>query len=60
VLDSGIETCRDVALAGAATCAIFSPTLVGALACGGIIYLGELICIDDASRSFKICKKYEN
>lgn len=59
-LNSGIETCRDVALVGAATCAIFSPTLLGALACGGIVYLGELICIDDASRSFKICKKYEN
>jgi hypothetical protein len=60
VLNSGLETCRDVALTGAATCAIFSPTLLGALACGAFIYVGELICIDDASRSFKICKKYEN
>ncbi len=60
VLNTGLETCRDVALTGAATCAIFSPTLLGALACGAVIYVGELICIDDASRSFKICKKYEN
>jgi len=60
VLNSAIETCGDAALVGAASCAIFAPTLLGALACGGGIYLGELICIDDASRSFKICKKYEN
>ncbi len=60
VFNSGLETCRDAALTGAATCAIFSPTLLGALGCGAFIYVGELICIDDATRSFKICKKYEN
>lgn len=59
-LNSAIETCGDTALVAAAGCAIFTPTLLGALACGGIIYLGELVCIDDATRSFKICKKYEN
>ncbi len=59
-LNSAIETCGDTALVAAAGCAIFTPTLLGALACGGIIYLGELVCIDDASKSFKICKKYEN
>jgi hypothetical protein len=31
MLNSGLETCRDAALTGAATCAIFSPTLLGAL-----------------------------
>lgn len=59
-LNSAIETCGDTALVAAAGCAIFTPTLLGALTCGGIIYLGELVCIDDASRTFKICKKYEN
>ena len=59
-LNSSIETCGDAALVAAAGCAILTPTLLGALACGGIVYLGELICLDDASRSFKICKKYEN
>lgn len=59
-LNSAIETCGDTALVAAAGCAIFTPTLLGALTCGGIINLGELVCIDDASRTFKICKKYEN
>jgi hypothetical protein len=57
VLNSGIQTCGDAALVGAASCAIFTPTLFGALACGGGFYLGELVCIEDASESFKICKK---
>jgi hypothetical protein len=58
--DSAIQTCNDAALVGAAGCGLLTPTLWGALACGGFVYLGELACIDDANRSYDICKKYEN
>ncbi|MFC5193656.1 hypothetical protein ACFPIK_17930 [Algoriphagus aquatilis] len=56
---SSLQTCQDAALVGAAGCGLLTPTLWGALACGGFVYLGELACIDDANRSYDICKKYE-
>jgi hypothetical protein len=59
-LESSLQTCQNAALVEAAGCGLLSPTIFLALACGGIVYLGELVCIDSAGRSFKICKKYEN
>ncbi len=59
-LDSSMQTCQDGALVGAAGCAILTPTLLGALGCGGVVYFGELVCIDDAERTYDICKSYEN
>jgi hypothetical protein len=56
---SSLQTCRDAALVGAAGCGLLTPTLLGALACGGIVYLGELVCIDDTNRSYEICKQNE-
>lgn len=56
---SSLQTCRDAALVGAAGCGLLTPTLLGALACGGVVYLGELVCIDDTNRSYEICKQYE-
>ena len=56
---SSLQTCRDAALVGAAGCGLLTPTLLGALACGGIVYLGELFCIDDTNRSYEICKQNE-
>jgi hypothetical protein len=58
--DTGIETCRNAALVASAACGLLTPTLLGALACGGFVYLSELVCIDDATKSYKTCKKYEN
>ena len=57
---SAIQTCGDAALIGAAACGLLTPTLGGAFLCGGFVYLTELACIDDANRSYEICKKYEN
>ncbi|PZX58184.1 hypothetical protein [Algoriphagus chordae] len=58
-LSSDLQTCRDGALVAAAGCGLLTPTLLGALGCGGIVYLAELVCIDDADRSYGICKIYE-
>ena len=59
-LESSLQTCQNAALVEAAGCGLLSPTIFLALTCGGIVYFGELVCIDSAGRSFKICKKYEN
>ncbi|MFC3416067.1 hypothetical protein [Algoriphagus hitonicola] len=59
-LDSSLQTCQDAALVGVAGCGLLTPTLLGALGCGAVVYLGELVCIDDANRSYDICKNYEN
>ena len=59
-LESSLQTCQYAALVEAAGCGLLSPTIFLALTCGGIVYFGELVCIDSADRSFKICKKYEN
>lgn len=59
-LKSSLQNCQDAALVEAAGCGLLSPTIFLALTCGGIVYLAELVCIDSAGRSFKICKKYEN
>lgn len=56
---SAIQTCQDAALVSAAACGLLTPTLGGALLCGGFVYLGELVCIDYAERSYDICKKYQ-
>lgn len=59
-LNSSLQTCQDAALVAAAGCGLLTPTLLGALGCGAVVYLGELVCIDDADRSYEICKNYEN
>jgi len=59
-LKSSLQNCQDAALVEAAGCGLLSPTILLALTRGGIVYLAELVCIDSAGRSFKICKKYES
>ena len=50
---------QDGRVTGAVGFGLLTPTLLGALACGGMVYLRELVCIDDTNRTYEICKQYE-
>ncbi|MDO8968472.1 MAG: hypothetical protein Q8S14_19400 [Algoriphagus sp.] len=57
--DADLQTCQEGALVGAAACALLTPTLLGALGCGGFVWIAELACIRAANRDYDICFEYE-
>ena len=54
---TSLSRCHDRAMVGAAACGILTPTLLGALLCGGIVAIDNELCYNYAYEDFQKCKK---
>lgn len=54
-LDADLEACRDAAYVAAAGCGLAAPTLLGAIACGGVVIVAKGVCDRHALKSADIC-----
>ncbi len=52
-----LARCHDKAMVGAAACGILTPTLWGALLCGGFVAIDNEYCHKYAYEDFQKCKK---
>ncbi|MCC5931297.1 MAG: hypothetical protein JJU28_18760 [Cyclobacteriaceae bacterium] len=58
-LSNDKQNCFEAALVAAGVCGLFTPTLIGALACGAGVIAADAVCHRAAERNYNTCKKYQ-